>query len=60
MKMMTKKDYILIAEVLSGHIDLERNNLDSTAISIMEDLADMFKSENPRFSHVKFFEACNG
>jgi len=55
---MTRKDYILIAEVLREYIHLERNNLSCPALAIAEDLADVFHSENDRFSHKKFFEAC--
>lgn len=57
---MSKKDYIAIAEILSNYIQLERNNLDSvTALSIAEDLADYFSSENPNFDFDKWYAACD-
>ena len=55
---MTKKDYELIAEVLKEYIHLEWNNLSRPALSIAEDLADVFASENERFDYIKFLEAC--
>ena len=55
---MSKKDYIVIAEILSKYIQLERNNLNVTALSIAEDLADYFSSENPNFDFDKWWKAC--
>ena len=55
---MTKKDYELIAEVLREYISIEKPLRIGIAVSIMEDLADVFASENERFDNNKFMEAC--
>ena len=55
---MTKKDYELIAEVLKEYISIEKPLHIGIALSIMEDLADVFASENERFDIDKFLEAC--
>ena len=55
---MTKKDYELIAEVLREYISIEKPLRTGIALSIMEDLADVFASENERFDIYKFLEAC--
>ena len=55
--MMTRKDYVATAEILHGFKDLIGDQL------VFEDLVDefslMFESENERFDHVKFFNACH-
>ena len=55
--MMTRKDYVATAEILHGFKDLIGNQL------LFEDLVDefslMFESDNERFDHVKFFNACH-
>ena len=55
---MTKRDYELIAEVLREYIYIEKPLRIGIAVSIMEDLADVFASENERFDTYKFLEAC--
>jgi len=55
--MMTRKDYVATAEILNGFKDLIGDKL------LFEDLVDefslMFESDNERFDHVKFFNACH-
>ena len=55
--MMTRKDYVATAEILNGFKDLIGDRL------LFEDLVDefslMFESDNERFDHVKFFNACH-
>jgi len=67
---MTKKDYELIAEVLREYMWLADNNgidglprdreLSTSDIvkMIVNDLSDVFASENERFDNNKFLEAC--
>jgi len=54
---MTRKDYVATAEILHGFKDLIGDQL------LFEDLVDefslMFESDNERFDHVKFFNACH-
>ena len=54
---MTRKDYVATAEILHGYKDLIGDQL------LFEDLVDefslMFESDNERFDHVKFFNACH-
>jgi len=54
---MTRKDYVATAEILHGFKDLIGDQL------VFEDLVDefslMFESDNERFDHVKFFNACH-
>ena len=54
---MTRKDYVATAEILHGYKDLIGDQL------VFEDLVDefslMFESDNERFDHVKFFNACH-
>ena len=55
--MMTRKGYVATAEILNGFKDLIGDQL------LFEDLVDefslMFESDNERFDHVKFFNACH-
>jgi len=55
--MMTRKDYVATAEILNGFKDLIGDQF------VFEDLVDefslMFESDNERFDHVKFFNACH-
>ena len=55
--MMTRKDYVATAEILHGFKDLIGDQF------VFEDLVDefslMFESDNERFDHVKFFNACH-
>jgi len=55
--MMTRKDYVATATILNGFKDLIGDQL------LFEDLVDefslMFESDNEKFDHVKFFNACH-
>lgn len=51
---MTKKDYEAVAQILK---DAEPQTDLGLRIVVFK-MADMFKSENPRFSHERFYKAC--
>ena len=53
--MMTRKDYVKTAEILSGYSNL----IDKfTFQDLVGDFCDMFFADNDRFSPTKFEEAC--
>jgi hypothetical protein len=53
--MMTRKDYVATAEILSTYANL----IDQfTFEDLVMDFSDMFIADNPRFSTIKFQEAC--
>ena len=53
--MMTRKDYVSTAEILSAYSNL----IDQfTFEDLVMDFSDMFTADNPRFSTIKFQEAC--
>jgi hypothetical protein len=54
---MTKKDYELIAEVLREYVWYGYECRDVVTM-IINDLSDVFASENERFDNNKFLEAC--
>ena len=52
---MTRKDYVATAEILSTYSNL----IDQfTFEDLVMDFSDMFTADNPRFSTIKFQEAC--
>lgn len=63
---MTRKDYVLIAEVLKGsrpapYTDLENltsRNMWSIWRTTSRNMADALASDNPRFDRARFLEAC--
>ena len=70
---MTKKDYILIAEVVGGLTDRVQKDLNKTTekelvtayqdqLDILEDLSfdlsDKLRADNKRFNKTKFLAAC--
>ena len=54
---LTKKDYELIAEVLREYVWYGYECRDVVTM-IINDLSDVFASENERFDNNKFLEAC--
>ncbi len=54
---MTRKDYILIAEVLNKQFNTEHYSATSLSIAIMNNLLDAFEADNPRFDSDKFEDA---
>ena len=53
--MMTRKDYVATAEIRSNY----SMYFDTVMFAdIVNDFADMFENDNPRFNHDKFVEAC--
>ena len=66
---MTRKDYILFADMMSQFLDSVHMTADmglhaeaesqlDGAVVMVNRLCDMFSSDNPRFDEVKFREAC--
>lgn len=52
--MMTRKDYVETANILNEYVD----EIDFAILSdIAENFAEMFQSDNPRFSHQRFIDA---
>ena len=54
--MMTRKDYVATAEILSGYKDLIGDNF--VYEDLVDDFAGMFAQDNERFDSDKFLEAC--
>ena len=55
--MMTRKDYVVTAEILHSYLDyFEATTFDN----IVEDFAQMFREDNERFITEKFVDACWG
>mgnify|MGYP003658383448 FL=1 len=50
---MTRKDFTLVAKVVSSIIDLKTRN------SVALDFASVLHKENDRFDTVRFLSACN-
>jgi len=64
---MTKKDYEAVAQVLATKSELIERTIHAPAVAeakralmaeIVDGLAEMFASENPRFSRERFAQAC--
>ena len=53
---MTRKDYILIADVIKQH-QAPHNDTD-TLWRVSCALADAFENDNIRFDHARFMQAC--
>ena len=54
---MTRKDYVGTAEILSSFKDLIADQF--TFEDLVEEFADFFSTDNPRFDFNKFRTACN-
>lgn len=55
--MMTRKDYVAVAEILSSFKDLIADQF--TFEDLVDEFADFFSADNPNFKLDKFREACN-
>ena len=54
--MMTRKDYVATAEILSNYaLDLGQGAFED----LVNDFVEMFESDNPRFDSARFIDACN-
>jgi hypothetical protein len=54
--MMTRKDYVATAEILSRYgLELGQGSFED----LINDFAEMFEADNPRFDADKFFDACH-
>ena len=54
--MMTRKDYVSVADILSSFKDLINDSF--TYQDLVDEFADMFEADNPNFKFQKFREAC--
>lgn len=55
--MMTRKDYVAVAEILSEYRNvMDRNDFED----LVNDFADFFFADNPNFSPNRFELACYG
>lgn len=55
--MMTRKDYVAVAEILNK----SKNEISSNAFhNLVIDFSDLFFADNPNFSPAKFEMACYG
>lgn len=52
---MTKKDYIIIAEVIKGAMPHDSTSL---VFEVAEGLCVAFECDNPRFDRARFLTAC--
>ena len=55
---MTKKDYVLIANVFNKFCDPQKKERFIIACDIAYIMSDTLQSENPRFDREKFLRAC--
>ena len=55
--MMTRKDYVKVAEILKSFGDNVENN-HSDFFDLVYDFSDMFAEDNPNFQEKKFLKAC--
>lgn len=55
---MTKQHFEAIASILNNHIPVQGDAVDITYADTVNDLADYFGSENPRFNRDQFLDAC--
>jgi hypothetical protein len=55
--MMTRKDYVAVAEILADFKDGIANQM--IFDELVDEFADMFSADNPNFKLDKFREACN-
>jgi hypothetical protein len=54
--MMTRKDYVAVADILSGYSNAMIDNF--WWEDLVNDFALMFAEDNPNFNRKKFLEAC--
>jgi len=54
--MMTRKDYVKVAEILSSFKDLIGDEF--TYHDLVDEFAAMFEADNERFDSNRFFDAC--
>jgi hypothetical protein len=54
--MMTRKDYVAVAEILNSFQDVIADQF--TFEDLVNEFADFFASDNPNFKRDKFTQAC--
>jgi hypothetical protein len=54
--MMTRKDYVAVAEILSSYKDLIGDEF--TFHDLVDDFGSMFEADNPNFKFETFRQAC--
>jgi hypothetical protein len=55
--MMTRKDYVIVAQILSSYKDLIADEF--TYHDLVDEFAAYFAEDNPRFDLSRFISACN-
>jgi len=55
--MMTRKDYVTTSQILNEHRPFIS---ELVFLEMMNDFAEYFQQDNPRFDYNKFYRACNG
>jgi hypothetical protein len=57
---MTRKDYVLIAEIIGDLMkDFNNGGDDSISLSLVaHELSDVLEADNPRFDRARFLDAC--
>ena len=55
--MMTRKDYVIVAQILSSYKDLIGDEF--TYHDLVDEFAGYFAEDNPRFDADRFITACN-
>jgi len=55
--MMTRKDYVSVAEILADFKSGINNQI--VFEDLVDEFADFFSADNPNFKYDKFREACN-
>jgi len=55
--MMTRKDYVIVAQILSSYKDLIGDEF--TYQDLVDEFAAYFAEDNPRFDFNRFITACN-
>lgn len=54
---MTRKDYVAVAEKIRARAE-EYTYVPDLIIEFANDIADVFKADNPRFDRGRFLSAC--
>ena len=52
--MMTRKDYVAVAEIIKSYADEMRRDV---VEDLLYDFSDYFASDNPNFDHTRFYNA---
>lgn len=56
--MASRKMYEAVAQVVRDNLDLPPQDSKTALSQVAQDLADVFKADNPNFRYDAFYEAC--